>query len=132
MKLEPVTLEGKRTRLEPLSLEHVPALLEAANVERATYDLTLVPDSIPGMSAYVQTALDGFSRNTMLPFATLDARTNRVVGENICEGVCCELSLIHTVHQETVDMVCGIRRDRKCLVRSGISRLRCRRIYRAM
>ena len=80
MKLEPVRLTGNLVRLEPLSLEHVPALLEAANLERTTYDLTLVPDSLENMRAYVQTALDGFSKNAMLPFATLDARTNRVVG----------------------------------------------------
>lgn len=80
MKLEAVTLEGKLVRLEFLSLEHAPALLEAASLERDTYALTLVPDSPEGMRGYVQTALDGFSRDTMLPFATLDARTNRVVG----------------------------------------------------
>lgn len=80
MKLEPVTLEGKLVRLEALSFDHVPALLEAANLERETYGLTLVPDSLSGMSAYVQTALDGLSKNAMLPFTTLDARTNRVVG----------------------------------------------------
>jgi N-acetyltransferase len=80
VKLEAVTLEGQFMRLEPLSLEHVSALLEAASVQRDTYGLTLVPDTLAGMKAYVQTALDGFSKGAMLPFATLDARTNRVVG----------------------------------------------------
>lgn len=80
MKLEPVTLEGKLARLEPLSLEHVPALLEAANLERDTYGLTLVPDSLEKMQAYVQIALNGFLKGAMMPFVTVDARTNRVVG----------------------------------------------------
>ena len=80
VKLEPVTLEGSVARLEPLSLTHVPALLEAAHVSRETYSLTSVPDTFPGMTAYVQTALDGFARGEVLPFATLDARSRRVVG----------------------------------------------------
>ena len=80
MKLEPVTLEGQFARLEPLSLDHVPALLEAARVSRESYGLTTVPDTLAGMTAYVQAALDGFSRLEVLPFATTDARTQRVVG----------------------------------------------------
>ncbi len=80
MKLEPIRLEGTVARLEPLSLEHVPKLLEAARVSRETYSLTSVPDTIDGMTAYVQTALDGFMRGEVLPFITLDVRSNRVVG----------------------------------------------------
>jgi N-acetyltransferase len=80
VKLEPVTLGGQFARLEPLSMDHAPALLEAASVQRDTYGLTLVPDTLEGMNAYVQIALDGFSKDTMLPFATLDAQSNRVVG----------------------------------------------------
>lgn len=80
MKIEPVTLKGSFARLETLRLDHVPALLEAASVSRATYNLTTVPDTLEGMRSYVQTALDGFSKGEVLPFATLDARSNRVVG----------------------------------------------------
>ncbi len=80
LKLEPVTLEGRFVRLEPLSLAHVPALLEAARVSRETYSLTSVPDTLDGMSTYVQTALGGFASGEVLPFATLDARSGRVVG----------------------------------------------------
>ncbi len=80
MKLEAITLKGKLARLEPLSMEHVPALLEAANPARETYGLTLVPDTLAGMQAYVQTALDGFSKNAMLPFATVDTKSNRILG----------------------------------------------------
>jgi N-acetyltransferase len=80
MNLEPITLNGTLARLEPLRVDHVPALLEAASVQRDTYGLTLVPDSLEKMQAYVQTALDGFSKNAMLPFATVDAQSNRIVG----------------------------------------------------
>ncbi len=80
MKLEPVTLTGKLVRLEPLEVDHVPALLEAASVQRETYGLTLVPNTLEGMTAYVQTALDGFSKGSMLPFTTVDARSDRIVG----------------------------------------------------
>ncbi len=80
MKLEPVRLTGNLARLEPLSLDHVHALLEAASEPRDTYNWTRVPDSLETMHEFVQTALDSLSKNAMLPFATLDARTNRVVG----------------------------------------------------
>lgn len=37
-----VTLEGRRVRLEPLSIGHVSALVQAATQARDTYDFTLV------------------------------------------------------------------------------------------
>src|SRR5689334_8746088 len=78
--LFPVTLEGRFVRLEPLSRAHVDALLAAASESRETYALTTVPADAPSMAAYVDFALAGAARGDMVPFATVDARANRVVG----------------------------------------------------
>ena len=42
--VEPVELTGRFVRLEPVALEHVPALAAAAAEDRATYGWTPVPD----------------------------------------------------------------------------------------
>lgn len=76
----PVTLEGIAVRLEPLALDHVPALVRAASEDRATYGWTQVPDGMPAMRAYVETALDLAANGQAVPFATIDRRTGQVVG----------------------------------------------------
>lgn len=53
-----VLLAGRHVRLEPLSLAHVPALVEAATLgSRQTFDWTYVPPDEPSMRAYVEGAL---------------------------------------------------------------------------
>ncbi len=78
--LDTVILQGKQVRLEPLSLDHVPGLLYAATESRETYSFTDVPADEAAMLRWVQSALDGCQANTMLPFATIDLRTQEVVG----------------------------------------------------
>ena len=79
-KLDLVTLEGRHVRLEPLSLEHVPGLVQAANQSRDTYGFIYVPGDLSTMRSYVDTALAGRDLGTMYPFATVDNRTGKVVG----------------------------------------------------
>ena len=79
-KLEPVVLEGRYVRLEPLGLAHVPALLEAARGPRDTYGFTTVPDTEAAMTAYVEEALRMHAEGRALPFATVDRKAGRVVG----------------------------------------------------
>ncbi|MER3444684.1 MAG: GNAT family N-acetyltransferase [Armatimonadota bacterium] len=74
----PLTLEGRRVRLEPLTLEHLPVLLELAQAE--PYPLTTVPRTLEGMRVYVQTALDEQARGNAVPFLTADKRSGRAVG----------------------------------------------------
>lgn len=76
----PVTLDGAAVRLEPLSLDHVPALLRAANEERSTYGWTHVPEGDGAMLAYVEAALSLAAKREAVPFAIIDARSGRVVG----------------------------------------------------
>ncbi len=76
----PCTLESSRVRLEPLGLQHVDALREAAaDGELWTLRVTSVP--APGETLrYVETALQGQRDSHMLPFAVRDLATERIVG----------------------------------------------------
>ena len=78
--LDLVTLEGRYVRLEPLTIDHVPALVQAATQSRATYDLTDVPSDEPSMRRYVDTALSLRDAAKALPFTTIARATGNVVG----------------------------------------------------
>ena len=78
--LDLVTLEGRYVRLEPMSIDHVPALVRAATQSRATYDLTDVPSDEPRMRRYVDTALSLREAAKALPFTTIARATGDVVG----------------------------------------------------
>ena len=70
-------LEGRLVRLEPLGLEHVPALVAAAAESRESYAFTPVPDGDAAMRAYVDDAL---AETDHIPFATRWLPRDRVVG----------------------------------------------------
>ena len=80
MRLEPVTLEGRHVRLEPLSLAHVAALLAVGAGPRETFGLTTVPGSEATMRGYVEAALAEHAAGRALPFATVARAAGRVVG----------------------------------------------------
>ncbi len=68
-------------RLEPLAKAHVPALVAAATSgSRDTYAFTTVPLSDADAERYVDEALQLHAQGRALPFATLDAKSGRVVG----------------------------------------------------
>jgi RimJ/RimL family protein N-acetyltransferase len=69
--VEPIVLRGSVVRLEPLTLDHVPALVAAASEDRSTYAFTLVPDGVDAMAAYVATALDEQQAGRVVAFATV-------------------------------------------------------------
>ena len=78
--LDSVTLEGRLVRLEPISVDHIPGLVQAASQSRDTYGFTYVPEDADAMRLYVETALAGRDAGSMLPFATIDLHTKRVAG----------------------------------------------------
>lgn len=78
--VRPVILEGRHVRLEPLELEHVPALVSAASGARETYGWTFVPDGEEAMRRYVESALEDQRNGRALPFATVDRESGQVVG----------------------------------------------------
>jgi RimJ/RimL family protein N-acetyltransferase len=77
---EPVTLERNGVRLEPLALEHAPALEDAAaDGELWKLWFTTVPE--PGaMAKYIQDALKGQQAGHMLPWVVRDLASGTIVG----------------------------------------------------
>jgi RimJ/RimL family protein N-acetyltransferase len=78
--VKPVTLEGRRVRLEPLARSHAAGLLAAASGSRDTYGFTFVPATTAETAAYIATALDEQAAGRALPFATVDRASGHVVG----------------------------------------------------
>ena len=81
-KVDAVTLEDRRVRLEPLGLQHVEGLQRAAaDGELWTLRVTSVPE--PGDTrGYVERALQGFAEGHRLAFAVVDAATGEVIGSS--------------------------------------------------
>ncbi len=76
----PVTLQGQHVRLEPLGPHHLDGFQTIIEGPRDTFGLTPVPRSRAELEAWLATALEDQRRTVALPFATVDARTGRVVG----------------------------------------------------
>ena len=82
LKVEPVVLEGKHVRLEPLTLAHAENLARAAaDGELWNSDVTIIPKP-EGMKSYIEGALKGFALGFELPFAIVRkaGATTQVVG----------------------------------------------------
>ena len=80
MDIEPVTLEGKRIRLEPMRSEHLGLLTKAGAHEELwkwTRTFAHTPES---MEEYVGEALDELARGASIPFVTIDKASSRVIG----------------------------------------------------
>jgi len=80
VNVEPVTLRGKRVRLEPLTLAHTDALA-VAGLHAELWTWIPTPVTTPSeMSEYVKTGLDEQARGVSLPFVIVDADNNAVIG----------------------------------------------------
>ena len=76
----PTRLQNDYVVLEPLCLEHAPAL-EAAAADGELWNLTVTSVPAPGHShAYVEKALQGQTDGLMLPFAVREASSGEIVG----------------------------------------------------
>ena len=81
-RVEPVTLQGRIVRLEPLSLEHVPGLAEVG-LDPAIWRWTIArPASEADLHGWAETALRARAAGTEMPFATLEAATGRPIGSS--------------------------------------------------
>ncbi len=67
-------------RLEPLTSEHVDALVEAANEDRATYGYTVVLQSRKDAVSYVESMTSMWESGEAVPFAQIDVGRDRLVG----------------------------------------------------
>ncbi len=80
MRLEPVTLEGRLVRLEPLRRDHHEALC-AVGLDPGIWRWTAGHvDDAEGMRAYIDRALQRQAEGTVLPFATVERASGRIVG----------------------------------------------------
>lgn len=80
MNIRPVVLEGEWIRLEPLGMQHLPALCEIG-LEPALWRWIPTPvHSAAEMRRYVETALEDQSKGTELPFAIIERASGRVIG----------------------------------------------------
>jgi RimJ/RimL family protein N-acetyltransferase len=82
MKIESVTLTGQRVRLEPLRLEHAPALCEALREAPNLWQYIYVqqPRSVEQMEQWVAQALQDQAQGTSLPFVIRDLASGQIVG----------------------------------------------------
>jgi hypothetical protein len=78
--LESPILEGLYVRLEPLTLQHLDGLIEAASWSRETFTLTGVPFDRSSMRDYIHTALEERALGTSVPYATIDKGGDKVAG----------------------------------------------------
>jgi len=81
----PVTLQGRLVRLEPLTMDHLPALTEVAADPDIWTWLSVWPPADPAgrasfMRGWMETALAHQQRGEAIPWATIDLRTGRCVG----------------------------------------------------
>jgi RimJ/RimL family protein N-acetyltransferase len=78
--LAPTRLQDDHVVLEPLSLDHVPAL-EAAAADGALWNLWFTGVPAPGETqAYVEKGLLGQAEGRMLPFAIREKSSGKIVG----------------------------------------------------
>jgi RimJ/RimL family protein N-acetyltransferase len=80
MSLTPTRLQDEHVVLEPLSLDHVPAL-EAAAADGELWNLWFTSVPPPGQArSYVEKALQAQTDGLMLPFAVREQTSGEIVG----------------------------------------------------
>ena len=80
MKVEPVVLEGESVRLEPLTAEHTPALIEVGMEPTIWKWTNNVVNSVADIERYVGEALKMRDAGTALPFVTISKVEGMIVG----------------------------------------------------
>jgi RimJ/RimL family protein N-acetyltransferase len=78
--VRPVTLEGRRIRLEPLSADHLDDLARVA-FDASIWRWTIArPIDDAGLRAWLDTALEHAAEGSEVPFASVDRSSGRAVG----------------------------------------------------
>jgi len=80
MKVDPVTLEGRHVRLEPLSKGHLAGLAQVGLDEELWRWIPAPVRTAEEMAAYIETALGEQERGVSLPFALVERATGRAIG----------------------------------------------------
>jgi RimJ/RimL family protein N-acetyltransferase len=80
IRIEPVVLEGRGIRLEPLSTDHESALTQAA-ADGSLWELWFASVPSPDrMAGYIEEALSGQRAGHMLPWVVRDVVTGAIAG----------------------------------------------------
>jgi RimJ/RimL family protein N-acetyltransferase len=80
MKIEPVILEGEHIRLEPLRVDHLPALVKVG-MDQSLWQWTAnIVKTEADLERYVRTALADQAKGVALPFVTVERESAKVVG----------------------------------------------------
>src|ERR1700759_1577378 len=99
-----LSLTGDHVRLEPLALEHVPALVTAIGEDPSSFGFSTVPDNQSAMVAWVQDALAGRDAGRARPFATYSLAPARIVGSTrFYERECWRSPAEHPQHDQRPD-----------------------------
>lgn len=78
--MEPVTLQGRLVRLEPLSLDHLDDLARVA-FEGDLWRWTVIqPTDVDGLRTWIEAALATAATGAEMPFATVDLDSGRAIG----------------------------------------------------
>lgn len=80
MNVQPVTLTGSAVQLVPLTLDHVPALVDVGLFADLWELQPTVIDSEAAMARYVAAACEAERQGTALPFAIIDRVSDGVIG----------------------------------------------------
>src|SRR5258708_31257597 len=80
MTIDPIILEGRHVRLEPLTTAHCDALREVGLDPELWRWIPYGASTTDEMRAYVKSALDAQAAGTALPFATVEPTGGQVVG----------------------------------------------------
>jgi N-acetyltransferase len=80
MKLEPVTLEGRSVRLEPLAVAHHAALCEVGLDPELWQVIPYRVSTADEMRDYIGSVLEAQAAGTAIPFATVERASGRVIG----------------------------------------------------
>ena len=80
MVIEPLTLEGRHVRLEPLTTDHVASLTEVGLDDDLWTWIPAPVRTAEEMSNYVETALRERASGTALPFVLVEKASGRVIG----------------------------------------------------
>lgn len=80
MDIRPVTLDGRRVRLEPMLASHLDALAEAGAFEELWRWTNPKADTRESMKEYMDAALAEKEQGLSLPFVTVDKASSRIIG----------------------------------------------------
>jgi RimJ/RimL family protein N-acetyltransferase len=80
MDIQPVTLEGKRVRLEPMRADHLDALTAAGAFDILWKWTGNKATTREDMKDYMDIALKEAAAGVSLPFVTIDRKSGRIIG----------------------------------------------------